>query len=552
MTKPTYHNVRQGSQEWHALKAKIPYSASNASAMLGVSPYKSRAQLLREIATAGESEIYAPVADEGHRTEALARPAAELLCNGGLFPVVVSREVDGITLLASCDGLTMDGQIAFEHKQWNAKDAAEVASGSVPEKHQPQCDQVMMVTGAERVLFAVSDGTTENFESCWYEPNHDLCTAIVAGWKQFDRDLAEYQHVEEAQSAVGVTPASLPALLMDITGAVKESNLADYQQVVSARIQSINTDLRTDQDFADAEKTVKFLKAGEEEVESAKARALAQTHTIDELFRAVDALKEEMRAKRLELERLVKARKEAIRAEIINDAVSALHQHAIEIAETMDSRVKSPDVPAAIRNEVAAAMKGKKTVQSLKDAADQVVTNWKIVINAAADEIRVNLKAFDDLQMSVDAKHLFPDLATLVKKPADDFIASVKSRIADEVERQRRRDAEEAARLEALKAEQAETEQSDGEICAAQTSSTGQPTNNNQATDHVEAGDAPTDAKSPIDRMTPYSARIVGGGHIVIALGSGWPSVQQMTIDQASALRDSLTATIRSLRAKAA
>ena len=44
------HEVKQGSPEWHALRANTR-NASEAPAMMGVSPYKSRSALVREKAT---------------------------------------------------------------------------------------------------------------------------------------------------------------------------------------------------------------------------------------------------------------------------------------------------------------------------------------------------------------------------------------------------------------------------------------------------------------------------------------------------------------------
>ena len=45
-----------GSPEWHAHRRKY-WNASDAPAMMGVSPYKTREQLLRELATGITAEI---------------------------------------------------------------------------------------------------------------------------------------------------------------------------------------------------------------------------------------------------------------------------------------------------------------------------------------------------------------------------------------------------------------------------------------------------------------------------------------------------------------
>jgi putative phage-type endonuclease len=107
----------QGSPEWHAHRAQH-WNASDAPAMLGVSPYKSRAELLRERATGISQEFDAATQrrfDDGHRFEALARSLAEQIIGDELFPVT---GVNG-RFSASFDGLTMLEDTAFEHKSLN-------------------------------------------------------------------------------------------------------------------------------------------------------------------------------------------------------------------------------------------------------------------------------------------------------------------------------------------------------------------------------------------------------------------------------------------------
>src|SRR5690606_3889090 len=115
---------------------------------------------------------------------------------------------------------------------------------------------------------------------------------------------------------IGRTPENLPALRIEVTGMVTASNLAEFKTHALAVLGGINTDLRNDQDFADAERTVKWCKEVEDRLEAAKQHALSQTSSIDELFRTIDTIAAETRAKRLELDKLVKARKDAIRLEI--------------------------------------------------------------------------------------------------------------------------------------------------------------------------------------------------------------------------------------------
>ena len=107
------HNLTQGSPEWHAYRAQH-FNASDAPAMMGCSPYKTRTQLLHELHTGLTPDVDAAQQrrfDDGHRYEALARPLAEEFIGQELYPVVGSEG----RYSASSDGLTMDETIGFEH-----------------------------------------------------------------------------------------------------------------------------------------------------------------------------------------------------------------------------------------------------------------------------------------------------------------------------------------------------------------------------------------------------------------------------------------------------
>src|SRR4030067_599899 len=187
----------QGSDEWHAFRLEH-FGASEAAAMLGLSKKVKRTEVVhmkhtgrgKECSDWGRENIL----DNGHAVEAIARPIAEEIIGEELFPATY---YDG-KLSASSDGLTMLGDVAFEHKQWNAGLASSVKAGILPEEHAPQCQQTMMVTGAKRLLFMVSDGTKDNCEYLWVELDAKWIKRILQGWAQFAVDLANYQHVAGA------------------------------------------------------------------------------------------------------------------------------------------------------------------------------------------------------------------------------------------------------------------------------------------------------------------------------------------------------------------
>ena len=418
-------DAAQGSQEWLDIRAKH-FTASEAPAMMGASKYTTRSELLRQKATGITEDIDANkqrLFDRGHAAEAAARPVVEGLMQVELYPATGSLEVDGLPLLASFDGLTMLEDLCWENKLWNATLADAIRAGQIEPHYYWQLEQQLLVSGAERVYFTTSDGTPENTVGMWYASVPERRAQLIAGWKQFANDLSEYEHVETAPAPVAATIEALPALFVQVEGKVLATNLGDFKAAAQTFIDGIKTDLVNDQDFADADKMVKFLKDGEERLALAKSQALAQTASIDELFRTVDAISEQMKAKRLALERLVKSEKESRRAAIVSEAQQALMQHRAALTQ----RIGGNWLPPLNHGVFADAIKGLKSLDSMRDKVSTALANAKIEANEIADRVQINLTT---LEANAEHKMLFPDFAQLITKPNGDFMDTVNARIA--------------------------------------------------------------------------------------------------------------------------
>ncbi|HWH75082.1 MAG TPA: YqaJ viral recombinase family protein, partial [Methylibium sp.] len=141
--------LTQGTPQWHAHRAQH-FNASDAPAMMGCSPYKSRNDLLRELATGLVEEADPELQrlySRGHRFEALSRPLAEKIIGEDLYPVVGTEG----RLSASFDGLTILEDVAFEHKMLNDTLRAAMFDGctgaDLPLVYQVQMEQQCMVAG---------------------------------------------------------------------------------------------------------------------------------------------------------------------------------------------------------------------------------------------------------------------------------------------------------------------------------------------------------------------------------------------------------------------
>lgn len=463
-------NLIQGTPEWHAHRA-AHFNASDAPAMMGCSPYKTRGQLLREFATGAAIEHDAATLQrfaDGHIFEDLARPLAEQILGEELFPVTGTHG----KFSASFDGLTLLEDTAFEHKSLNddLRLAMHDGNDALPLHYQVQMEHQTMVSGAERVLFMASkwrkdeQGEWQLVEErhCWYVPNPELRAKIIAGWTQFEADVAAFEPASiAAPVAAGRAPDQMPALRIEVTGMVTASNLAEWKEQAIAVFQGISTELVNDQDFADAETTVKWCGNIEEQLKAAKQHALSQTESIDLLFRTIDDIAAEARAKRLDLEKLVKRRKDERRTEIGNAARRAVLAHVQAINDTMGEHAipVSPTLVADIGD----AMKGKRSFSSMQEAVDAVAANAKVDASQVADRIRANIRVME-MEVGTHAA-LFPDRVQLCStKSAEDLRNLMAARISQhqqaeqarlDAERDKIREQEQAKAQEVVAAAQA-------------------------------------------------------------------------------------------------
>ncbi|MGY2258161.1 YqaJ viral recombinase family protein [Pseudomonas sp. SDO55104_S430] len=416
------HNVAQGSAEWHALRAQH-FTASEAPAMMGASKYQTRTDLLtlKKTGIAPEvTEQQQRIFDKGHATEAAARPLVEAMIGEELYPIVATEG----NLLASMDGATMLGETLFEHKLWNESLVAQVRAEDLEPHYYWQLEQQLLVSGSERVIFACSDGTAENFVSMEYRPVAGRAAQLVEGWRQFEADLSSFEMAEAPSIVVGKAPDELPALRIELTGMVTASNLKVFEDSALAVIDSVKTTLTTDQDFADAKKAVKWCGDVEDAVAAAKKQALSQTKTIDELFSSLDRISAHARETRLKVDKLVKAQELLVKTNIKQKAEQALADHIAAINKTL-GKVVLPSVAS----DFAGAMKNKRTIASLQDAVDTELARAKIDASQSADCIRLNLASLAEL--AADYPFLFNDVQQLVAKANDDLVTLIKFRISE-------------------------------------------------------------------------------------------------------------------------
>jgi putative phage-type endonuclease len=183
-------NNLQGTPEWHKYKESM-FGASEAAAMLGISKKMTREELLFQKFTGLKKEYSSFVMnlfEKGHESEAKARAIIEDQIGEELYPAVYALGM----MIASVDGITANGEIAFEHKLFNMRLHDSISKGILPPEHMPQCQQTMLVTGAKSLMFVCSSGNKESMAQLMVYPDYDYFTKIDQGWADFKRDLDNY------------------------------------------------------------------------------------------------------------------------------------------------------------------------------------------------------------------------------------------------------------------------------------------------------------------------------------------------------------------------
>jgi len=441
------HNEIQGTPEWLALRTNYK-TASEAQAMMSKCKSGTRTELLdfKKTGIAKEHTSFTEnvIFPKGHELEALARTIIEDEIDDQLFAVTLSRG----DFLASLDGRTMCDEIIFEHKQWNQAIAEEMQeTNQVTEWHYWQVEQQLLVSGAEKCIFVLSDGTKENRIVVDYVSIPERRDALIAGWHQFDIDL-ENHVVEVFEEKPEATPImDLPAVTFQLNGLALTSNLREYAQAAELMVEKSKQPIETDQDFSDAEMLVKKFSEAEKKIKQAQADVLGEITDIDEFTKKLSHIGELLRQARLNTDKQVKTRKTEIKHEIVKRYSDEFKAHIAEIEENMTIQMPLFDI------DFGGAMKNKRTISSLHESARTHLTELKTKATQLAELMKSNLAA-----IPADSMFLFNDLEHIIQKDHADFLNLVKLRISEHETAQAEKAEKERLEKEAQDAAEIQTE----------------------------------------------------------------------------------------------
>lgn len=486
----------QGSEAWAQHRA-ASLNASDLAAAMGLSKYQTRNDVIKRLATGITPEVDAMTQarfDKGHANEAAAEPKASEVIGEELYPMVLAATVPGLTrkMSASFDGLTLLQDVSWENKSPNADLVKSVQAGVIPVEYQPQMEQGLMLSGAGKCLFTVSDG--EVFVSAWYESDPELRAKIIPTWQQIEADVAAYVPPTAAavEKIVAEPVEALPAPVVQVTGQLA---LTDNFKVFEDRLRHFldNTLIRqpkTDQDFADLDVQIKAMKGAEAALDAAEGQMLAQITAVDQAKKTKDMLAKLVRDNRLMAEKLLTSEKERRKSEIVAGGVKALADHIA----ALNKRIGKPYMPVLHRDftDFGGAIRGKKNLDNMQDAVDSLLARAKINADEIADDIDANLKYLRE--RAKDHTALFPDTAQIVLKAPEDLQALATSRIAQHKAAEQKRLDDERERIRAEEQARADREARD-RLAAEQAAQ--------QATQAPAPTPAPAPVAAPAPRPTP-------------------------------------------------
>lgn len=425
-------NLVQGSEEWK--EARLNYlCASEAPAMMNESKFMTRNQLLdlkKGWQSNPDSSFKRKLFEKGHEHEDQARDILELEELED-FPASVGLLDD--LYLASFDGLSgsQGAYLPWEHKDWNATLAENVRNGVLEPLYYWQLEHQLLVAGCDRMIFTCSDGTEENRVSMIYQSVPQRRKDLIAGWNQFLKDLDEHTIEAKKEAVIANEAKSFPLITFDVKGTEITSNISDCLIQIKERAEiEMTRKLETDQDFADKDKLNKATK-------EARTKLKAMVQDVQDKFVSysdfasvaaeIDSVLQKMQSQG---EKQVKQAKDAKKKSIEDNGYLDVSNHIDEVNASINPINLCNIMDCSI--DFKTAMKNKRTIESLQNAVDSVVAEFKIAADELKEKVVANLKTLRE--MANEYEFLFNDSPELVKKENEDLIAVIKTRINEHKE----------------------------------------------------------------------------------------------------------------------
>lgn len=196
----------------------------------------------------------------------------------------------------------------------------------------------------------------------------------------------------------------LPMLSVKVSEIDLQSNLTDYQAKALEFIESINSELNTDEDFAQAKTDVKSLKGLEDAIKVAEQKVIHECGALYDLLEGLKSLSNQSRAKRLDMDKLVKNREK----EIKNLMVEGYQEKAKAMRDRMRSRFEFPEF------EYLSYVRGRKGIKGYSEGLDKALQDYSVTVFHWDEKYTARDALFSE--SAGEHEHLFPDRDRLVQE----------------------------------------------------------------------------------------------------------------------------------------
>lgn len=209
-----------------------------------------------------------------------------------------------------------------------------------------------------------------------------------------------------------------------LSGVIEKSNFDEWKTELIEQIRSVNTELKTDDDFVAATKHVKQFKAAEKNLKEAKKSALEQAAEISKLFEAIDTVSEEARQARLKLDKQIKKRKKEIKSEYVAQGVDSIKAFIATQSEAYQSLPHSDYTDKEIFVD---ALSGKASSKGMQKSITKTCESIKAAITKQAEGVEINVTKLDNLPAHHQA--LFQDRTQLISLNPEQLDKTIDERI---------------------------------------------------------------------------------------------------------------------------
>jgi hypothetical protein len=214
-------------------------------------------------------------------------------------------------------------------------------------------------------------------------------------------------------------------LAIKVRGEVLSSNFDEWKLELIVKIQSVNTELTTEAQFAQAQTDVKSFKAAEQALKKTKESAINQASDIQRLFSAIDEVSGEVRQVRLSLERQVKQRKTEIKEEFVERGITSIEKY-IELQCPDFQHIDHSDyLDSGAFEEI---IKYRSSIKALHGAVDDASAVIKTQIDDRVALVKNNATKLDSLPLAHQT--LFQDRGILLALSASQLEELIDQRIA--------------------------------------------------------------------------------------------------------------------------